>query len=109
MCLFLAAAIGCGPPSVEQLCEEVAAEQCAACYACEIDGATACGLRDGASEDACQQEMAGRCEDQAATLERPKVWLDDCSASLGELTCDVLVRAAVQGAPHTTDACTYFF
>lgn len=106
--VVLVFAVACGPPSIEQLCEEVSSAQCAACFSCEIDGSTACDLPDDTSESECADTFTARCVGQAATLERPKRELGECSDSLDELSCDVLVRGATQDAPYTTDACVYF-
>ena len=100
--------VACGPPSIEQLCADVSAQQCATCFSCEIDGAQACGLASGADTAQCELEMEARCVDQAATLERPKRELESCQDSLDQVTCDVLVKSAAQDAPYTSDACVYF-
>jgi len=98
----------CGPPAIEQLCEDVSVKQCATCYSCEIGGAAACGLAAGADVATCERELQVRCVDQGATLERPKREIQECEDSLPTLTCESLVRGAAQNSPHTTDACIYF-
>ena len=98
----------CGPPSIANMCDDISVRQCAACYACEIDGATACDLPEGTDVGTCEAEMSARCAGQAATLERPKRELNECDDSLDALSCETLVRAAAQNSPHTTDACVYF-
>ena len=108
LCLIVVLFAACGPPSIEQLCSDVSAQQCATCFSCEIGGASSCDLASGASVADCESEMSARCVDQAATLERPKRELQECEDSLSDLTCEVLVRSAAQGAPYTTEACLYF-
>ncbi len=106
--LSLACLAACGPASIEQLCEDASVTQCATCYSCEIDGADACDLASGTDVDMCVSELTSRCAGQAATLERPKRAIKECTDTLDQVTCDMLVRSAVQDAPHTTDACVYF-
>ena len=100
---------GCGAPSVERHCEDVAVIQCDACFACDaVDPARACNLPSGTDRSGCETVLVDRCSDQAATLERPKRELRDCEDSLSELSCDDLVRSTAQGTPNTTSQCQYF-
>jgi len=106
--VFGVALAACGPGSIEDLCAEASAEQCARCYSCGLDGAALCNLAAGTDEEACSTSLVEQCVDQAATVESPKSRLRECAGSFEELTCDQIVAANAQGGAYATSACAYF-
>lgn len=110
---LLGTATGCGPASIEEQCETIAAEQCGACFRCaegidEVGGAELCELSAKTTRQACVTLLRNRCEDQASTLEDSSDDLQACVDSFAERTCEPLYAAWAQDGDATTDACAFF-
>ncbi len=98
--------------SIDSLCGDVASRQCERCETCiaeldssEVTGNDVCGIEEDAS---CVSELRQRCQAQSSTLEEPKDDLEACIDSLGQFSCEDVLRGYAQDSRTTTYECSYF-
>lgn len=97
-------------PTVDASCEELANQQCEACFGCASDdfsGGTLCDLADGATEESCRSDLQDVCSQQASTLTQPSEQQEECADSLDQDTCSDLLGRIALNQSFTTYQCEY--
>ena len=97
-------------PTVDASCEELADQQCEACFSCASDafsGGELCDLATAATEESCRTDLQDICSQQASTLSQPSVQQEECSDSLDKDTCSDLLGRTALNQSFTTYQCAY--